>query len=243
MIALMSSAPKYWAVVPAAGSGSRMQSDVPKQYLNVLDKRIIEHTLSLFISSKRVQQVVVCLPNSDHIFKALTVAESTKVSVTEGGDSRAQSVLNGLIALKALNANDNDWVLVHDAARPCFTNYQLNHLIDELADDDIGGIMAVRAKDTLKLSDTANRIKETVDRSIIWQAQTPQMFRFGLLKKSLSTAIRQKATITDEASALEWAGYQPKLIEGDARNIKVTTPEDLALVEFLLERNLRTKQT
>ena len=238
----MSSSPKYWVVVPAAGSGSRMQSDVPKQYLNVLDKRIIEHTLSLFISSKRVQQVVVCLPNSDHIFKALTVAESTKVSVTEGGDSRAQSVLNGLIALKALNANDNDWVLVHDAARPCFTSPLLNRLIDELADDNVGGIMAVRAKDTLKLSDTANRIKETVDRSIIWQAQTPQMFRFGLLKKSLSTAIRQKATITDEASALEWAGYQPKLIEGDARNIKVTTPEDLALVEFLLERNLRTKQ-
>lgn len=229
----MSNSVKYWVVIPAAGSGSRMQRDIPKQYLEVLGKTIIEHTLEVFIESRHVQNVMICLPESDQIFKHLAVAKSPKVDVAKGGTSRAQSVFNGLLAL---DAADDDWVLVHDAARPCFNEALLNYLIAQLADDEVGGIMAVRAKDTLKLSDPDNRINITVDRSTIWQAQTPQMFRFHLLKRALGLALSQSVDITDEASALEWAGYQPMLVEGDARNIKVTTPEDLELVEFLLGR-------
>lgn len=229
----MSNSVKYWVVIPAAGSGSRMQRDIPKQYLEVLGKTIIEHTLEVFIESRHVQNVMICLPESDQTFKHLAVAKSPKVDVTKGGASRAQSVFNGLLAL---DAADDDWVLVHDAARPCFNEALLNYLIAQLADDEVGGVMAVRAKDTLKLSDPDNRINTTVDRSTIWQAQTPQMFRFHLLKQALGLALSQSVDITDEASALEWAGYQPMLVEGDARNIKVTTPEDLELVEFLLGR-------
>lgn len=227
----MSSAVKYWVIIPAAGSGSRMQSDIPKQYLEILGKTIIEHTISVFLGSEKIQQVMVCLPAEDTVFSNLGVAQSPKVSTTQGGSSRAESVFNGL---QALSADEQDWVLVHDAARPCFSSELLETLLTELVEDEVGGIVAVPAKDTLKLADPDNRINSTVDRSTIWQAQTPQMFRYHLLKESLGLALSQSVEITDEASAIEWAGYQPKLIEGDARNLKVTTSEDLALVEFLL---------
>lgn len=227
----MSKNAKYWVIIPAAGSGSRMQSSVPKQYLSVLGKTILEHTLSVFTESDFIQQVMVCLPENDTVFDSLNLLDSNKVTTTPGGDSRARSVFNGL---QAINADANDWVLVHDAARPCFTQKLLGTLIEELADDEIGGIMAMPAKDTLKLSDPDNRINTTVDRSTIWQAQTPQMFRYHLLSEALSLALKQSVEITDEASAIEWAGYQPKLVVGEASNLKVTTPDDLALVEFLL---------
>jgi 2-C-methyl-D-erythritol 4-phosphate cytidylyltransferase len=129
---------------------------------------------------------------------------------------------------------DSDWVLVHDAARPCLSSALLEHLIDSLRDDEVGGILAVPAKDTLKRASKTQTIMATVDRSDIWQAQTPQMFRYGILKAALTSAIEQNLNITDEASALEYMGYQPKLVVGDAKNLKVTTPEDLALAEFLL---------
>lgn len=231
MIFLMSKPTKYWVVIPAAGSGTRMQNDTPKQYLTVLGKTIIEHTLRVFLDVDIIQQVMVCLPAEDTVFEKLAVAKSPKVSTTQGGSSRAQSVLNGL---RALGADEQDWVLVHDAARPCFNAELLERLVTELHDDEVGGIMAVPAKDTLKLANQDNRINTTLDRSVVWQAQTPQMFRFHLLKESLRLALDQSVDITDEASALEWAGYQPALIEGDARNLKVTTTEDLGLVEFLL---------
>ena len=233
----MSKATKCWVVIPAAGSGSRMQNTVPKQYLKVLGKTLIEHTISVFLNSKDIHQVTICLPESDSAFQELGVAKSSKVTVVQGGSSRAHSVFNGL---QVIDAADDDWVLVHDAARPCFNDELLTKLLTEMADDEVGGIMAIPAKDTLKLAGPDNRINTTVDRSTIWHAQTPQMFRFHLLKESLGLALQQSAQITDEASALEWAGYQPKLVEGDARNLKVTTPEDLALVEFLLGRKAST---
>lgn len=235
MTSLMSDAPKCWVIIPAAGSGSRMKCDTPKQYLMVMGKTIIEHTMGVFLNSSRTQSIMVCLPKSDQVFSTLGICGSPQVNVIAGGDSRAHSVLNGL---RAVDADANDWVLVHDAARPCFNNDLLNRLINELVDDAVGGIMAVPAKDTLKLCDPENRVKSTIDRTTVWQAQTPQMFRYGLLKSSLSMALDNGIGITDEASAMEWAGYRPKLIEGDARNIKVTTPEDLTLVEFLLGREV-----
>lgn len=235
----MSSTAKYWVIIPAAGSGSRMQNTVPKQYLEVLGKTIIEHTIDVFHNSSQIHQVMVCLPEGDSVFQKLDIAKSSKLAAVEGGSCRAQSVFKGLLAL---DASDDDWVLVHDAARPCFSAELLSKLITELADDKVGGIMAIPAKDTLKLADSDNRINTTVDRSTIWQAQTPQMFRFRLLKESLGSALKESVEVTDEASALESAGYQPRLVEGDTRNLKVTTPEDLVFVEFLLGLKASTMQ-
>lgn len=225
----MSGKPRYWVIVPAAGSGSRMQQDVPKQYLGLLGKTILEHTLAIFVDSLEAAQIVVCLAPSDEHFAKLEV--SSRVETAVGGASRAESVLNGLCAI---DAKGQDWVLVHDAARPCLSKHLLMRLVESLADDQVGGILAVHAKDTLKQAGEKQRIASTIDRAEVWQAQTPQMFRYGKLKDSLSRAMSANAEITDEASALEWAGYAPRLVEGDARNIKVTTPDDLLLAEFLL---------
>lgn len=223
---------KIWVIIPAAGSGSRMQQTTLKQYLKLGERVVIEHTLAVFTERADVAGVTVCLPVDDQVFQTLEVASNEKVSVTPGGESRAQSVLNGL---RSLNAGSNDWVLVHDAARPCLTRHLLDQLIEQLADDEVGGILAVPAKDTLKRSDADGHIMQTIDRSVIWQAQTPQMFRFGILIDCLERALIDDIEITDEASALEAYSYKPRLVKSDARNLKITTPEDLVLAEFLVK--------
>lgn len=223
---------KFWVVLPAAGSGSRMRQTVPKQYLTINGKAVIEHAIDVFLSNPEIQNIMVCLPVGDQRFSQMPFSENPRVATTAGGESRASSVLNGL---RALVADDQDWVLVHDAARPCLSAQLLCHLIEQLRDDEVGGILAVPVKDTLKQSSRDQRIASTVDRSTIWQAQTPQMFRYGLLKVALAHAIDNGIEITDEASSLEASGYQPKLVEGDARNLKITTSEDLELAEFLLK--------
>ncbi len=223
---------KIWVVIPAAGSGSRMQQSIPKQYLNLAGRAVIEHTLALFVDRVDIAGVTVCLPADDQTFQTLEMAAHKKVVVTPGGDSRAQSVLNGL---RSLNAGSNDWVLVHDAARPCLSSYLLDHLIKQLLNDELGGILAMPAKDTLKRSDANGQIAQTIDRSAVWQAQTPQMFRFGILLDCLERALLEGIEITDEASALEAFSYKPRLIESDARNLKITTPEDLVFAEFLVK--------
>lgn len=222
---------KLWVVLPAAGSGSRMGNTVPKQYLNINGIAIIDHTISVFLANPEIQNIMVCVPEDDQRFGQTESSKNSRVRTTIGSDSRAKSVLNGL---KALTAAEHDWVLVHDAARPCLSSEALESLIQTLADDEVGGILAIPARDTLKQASEGRRIASTIDRSIIWQAQTPQMFRYGLLKTALSDAIDQGVDITDEASALEWNGYTPALVEGDSRNLKVTSPEDLELAEFLL---------
>lgn len=225
------------AIIPAAGSGQRMRAasnhGIAKQYLPLGDKTILEHSLETFLQSDLVQSVVVCLAANDEHWPTLHCSSNAKIIATLGGETRAHSVLNGLIALESV-AQDHDWVLVHDAARPCFNQSLLTRLINELANDSTGGILAVRARDTLKLSDAQNIIEQTLDRSQVWQAQTPQMFRYSLLKNSLKRALDNNAAITDEASAIELAGHKAKLVEGDAGNIKVTTIDDLPLAEFLL---------
>ncbi len=238
--------------MPAAGAGSRMQASVPKQYLSINGAAIIEHAIKVFLDNHEIQRIMVPLAENDQSFSHLNIAKDRRVATTAGGSSRAHSVLNGLNALSVEGSHllvkdsqslvkdspslveDSDWVLVHDAARPCLSSALLEHLIDSLRDDDVGGILAVPAKDTLKRASKTQTIMATVDRSDIWQAQTPQMFRYGILKAALTSAIEQNLNITDEASALEYMGYQPKLVVGDAGNLKVTTPEDLALAEFLL---------
>jgi len=224
---------RLWVIIPAAGSGQRMLRSTPKQYLIVHGKTIMEYTLQRFLERQDVQKIVVCTSSDDQIWQNLKCASDEKIVRHDGGQSRAQSVLNGLQALND-KAHDNDWVLVHDAARPCLSEESLDRLIKELGNHDVGGILAIPAKDTLKQAQDHCAIDRTLDRATIWQAQTPQMFRYGLLKTSLSKAIEQEVEITDESSALEWAGYSPCLIEGDARNLKVTTPEDLILIDALL---------
>ena len=150
-----------------------------------------------------------------------------RIQRADGGSERSGSVLNALLHLNALGASDDDWVLVHDAARPNLSHEDLDKLLAELADDPVGGLLAVPARDTLKRVDKHGRVIETVDRSLIWQAYTPQMFRLGALHRALADSLVADAVVTDEASAMEWSGQSPRLIEGRSDNIKVTRPEDL----------------
>jgi 2-C-methyl-D-erythritol 4-phosphate cytidylyltransferase len=227
------SLPAFWAVIPAAGVGARMAADRPKQYLQLGGLTILEHSLLCFLDHPRLKGLVISLAVDDPYWPALPCALDSRIQQVAGGKERADSVLNALLHLHASGADDNDWVLVHDAARPNLARSDLDHLLAELADDPVGGLLAVPAKDTLKRADASGRVAETVDRSFIWQAYTPQMFRLGALHRALADGLVSNVSITDEASAIEWAGHSPRLIEGRADNIKVTRPEDL---EWLRQR-------
>lgn len=217
----------FWVVIPAAGVGSRMRADRPKQYLQLHDRTILEHTLDCFLDHPGLLGLVVSLATDDPWWPGLACASDLRIHRADGGIERADSVLNGLHALQDLGADDGDWVLVHDAARPNLCREDLDRLLTELADDVVGGLLAVPVRDTLKRAGPDGRVQETVDRSVIWQAYTPQMFRFGALREALAGALEASAVITDEASALEWAGQSPRLVEGRADNVKITRPEDL----------------
>ena len=219
--------PAFWAVIPAAGVGARMAADRPKQYLQLGGRSILEHSISCFLDHPGLMGLVVSVAFDDPFWPSLPCAADPRVVRVDGGRERADSVLNALLHLHAQGAADDDWVLVHDAARPNLSREDLNKLLSELADDPVGGLLAVPARDTLKRVDKQGRAVETVDRSLIWQAYTPQMFRLGALHRALADSLVADATITDESSAMEWAGLAPRLIEGRSDNIKVTRPEDL----------------
>ena len=223
---------RYWAVVPAAGVGKRMNADRPKQYLELAGKTVIEHTLYRLLSADVFAAVAVAISVEDPYWPELDVSVHEKVITAAGGKERADSVLSALKSIRDL-ASDNDWVLVHDAARPCITATDIHFLIDSLMDDPVGGILALSSHDTLKNVQSGS-ILGTLDRSHIWRALTPQMFRYGSLKQALEMAEGNLA-ITDEASALELQGLQPKIVEGRPDNIKITRPEDLALAQFYME--------
>ena len=222
-----------WVVIPAAGVGKRMKSNTPKQYLLLNNKTVIEHTLSVFDAHPSVSEIVVAVSKNDQYWPSLEINLTKPLYKTKGGNERSDSVLNGLIYLQD-KAEDNDWVLVHDAARPCLRAEDLTLLIDSLIDHEVGGILAVPVRDTMKRSDSNNLVTETVERDNLWHALTPQMFRFKVLKNALETALHNNEVVTDESSAIEIAGYQPVLVEGHADNIKITRPEDLALAAFFL---------
>ena len=223
--------PSFWVVIPAAGVGSRMRADRPKQYLQLGGRSIIEHTLDCFLDHPTLAGVTVCIAPNDPYWPNLPCAGDPRIQRAPGGRERCDSVLNGLRSLSELGANEHDWVLVHDAARPNLAREDLDRLLLELADDSVGGLLAVPARDTLKRVGLDGRVVETVDRSVIWQAFTPQMFRLGMLRDALVGALDAAVLVTDEASALEWAGHAPKVVEGRADNLKVTRPEDLAWLE------------
>lgn len=227
----MKKSPTYWAVVPAAGVGKRMGGLIPKQYLQLHGSTVIEHTLSRLCRHPQIAAVVVSLGAGDEAWPtvAARLSNQEKLLTTIGGAERCHSVYNGLLKLEG-QAREDDWVLVHDAARPCLTQAHLAKLIAELRDDEVGGILAVPVADTLKRSDAAQHIVKTENRELLWQAQTPQMFRAGLL----AFALQQAANVTDEASAIEALGLRPKLVAGDSSNFKVTYPQDIKLAALLL---------
>ena len=219
--------PAFWAVIPAAGVGARMAADRPKQYLQLGGRTILEHSLGCFLDHPALKGLVVSLADDDPYWPTLACATDSRIQRADGGLERSGSVLNALLQLNALGASDDDWVLVHDAARPNLSRDDLDKLLAELADDPVGGLLAVPARDTLKRVDKHGRVVDTVDRSLIWQAYTPQMFRLGALHRALADSLVADALITDEASAMEWSGQAPRLVEGRSDNIKVTRPEDL----------------
>ena len=226
---------RYWVVVPAAGMGSRMGSETPKQYLMLGAKTIIEHTLARLLKIPELAGIVVAVSQTDSLWNNLPVSTHPLIHRVDGGIERANSVLNGLDYLQD-KLQAQDWVLVHDAARPCITLANISALCEALKDDHVGGILAIPVNDTLKQVNTANAIEKTIDRTPLWRAQTPQLFRYQLLRECLLHTIARSDVITDEASALELCGYTPKIIEGREDNIKVTRPDDLLLAAFILQQ-------
>ncbi len=228
-----STVPRFWAVVPAAGVGKRMGGQIPKQYLEMAGKPVLQHTLERLLSVRRIAGVVVALSPDDGYWADLPVAGDCRIRIAAGGQERADSVLSALDTLNE-QAQADDWVLVHDAARPCVRPADIDRLMDSLAHHAVGGILAVPVSDTLKRVESL-AITATVDRALIWRAQTPQMFRLNGLRQALIQARELGRVVTDEASALELQGYHPGIVEGRADNIKITRPEDMALATFYLE--------
>lgn len=222
--------PLFWLVIPAAGIGSRMQAQCPKQYLTVSGKTILELTLACFLEHPSVRGIVLALAEHDRWWSHLPLASDPRIRTVIGGAERADSVLNALLALNDSGAQAHDWVLVHDAARPLLKREDLDRLLISLAADPVGGLLAVPARDTLKQVSADGRVMKTIDRSLIWHALTPQMFRLGLLQDALAAALHAQIAVTDESAAMEWAGFTPRVIEGLASNIKITRPEDLLLL-------------
>ena len=219
------------ALLPCAGSGSRAGAPQPKQYQPVAGQPMVMHTLAALRAVSRIERCVLVVSPGDAFW--VNPPEAIEV-LPVGGDTRAHSVFNGLGALRASGASDSDWVLVHDAARCLVTSDEVNALIDACLNDPVGGLLALPLPDTLK-AERDGRVAATLDRSDKWLAQTPQMFRLGVLHAALAARERDGfAGITDEASAIELAGLQPRLVKGSARNFKVTYPEDFALAEAVL---------
>lgn len=216
-----------------------MVSTIPKQYLPLVGQPVMVHALTALLDHPRIAGAVVAISADDEHWPevAATLAPTKPLRIVAGGVERSHSVLNGLVALREWAAPE-DWVLVHDAARPCLHRDDLDRLLTELADDPVGGLLAVPVRDTLKQADVAGRVVATVDRSSLWHALTPQLFRLGALHEALSAALARGLTVTDEAAAMEAAGFAPRLIEGRADNLKITRPEDLALAEFYLTRSV-----
>jgi len=226
---------RYVALVPAAGAGSRFGNDRPKQYTDMLGKPMLAHSIEVLARHPRVFAVAVVISSSDTWFQQFDwdVSAAKLRFHRVGGASRAESVRNGLLAL-GQDVGTDDWVLVHDAARPCLSAGLLDRLIDGVGDDAIGGLLAVRIADTLKLADSNNRVDGTRPREGLWAAQTPQMFRRGLLERALTEM--HSSEVTDESSAVERLGLQPLLIESATENLKVTFPDDHKLAETILRR-------
>jgi 2-C-methyl-D-erythritol 4-phosphate cytidylyltransferase len=225
---------KIIALIPAAGTGTRLGDSLPKQYLDINGQPLIVYTLQALARVSRIAKIIVVLSPEDQHWRGLVANDSSTwaalsarvETINVGGKSRRDSVLNGLNAIEKTDA----WIMVHDAARPCIRSELIEQFIDELENDSIGGLLALPLSDTIKLDDGNLRVAKTLPRENIWRAQTPQMFKFDLLKKALTAS----PNATDEAEAIEATGHQPKLVMGDSANLKVTYAADLKLAKMLL---------
>ncbi|CED72215.1 2-C-methyl-D-erythritol 4-phosphate cytidylyltransferase [Aliivibrio wodanis] len=222
------------AIVPAAGVGSRMKADRPKQYLLLDGKTILEHTIEQLLAFPVIDKVIVAISDTDPYFDELPISKDNRVIRVTGGGERADSVLSGLEYLKEHQLSE--WVMVHDAARPCIRHSDIEKLITEVVPHQIGGILASPVRDTMKQANQDSTIETTIDRSVLWHALTPQLFTTEILYSALKTGLEKGLSITDESSAIEFMGYLPKLVHGRADNLKVTQPEDLDLAEFYLQK-------
>jgi 2-C-methyl-D-erythritol 4-phosphate cytidylyltransferase len=226
---------KLWAVVPAAGSSRRLAgAALPKQYLPLAGCSVIEWSVAPFLERGDFERIVVVVAEQDRYWPQQSLARHPKILTATGGTERVDSVRAGLQAL-ASQATELDWVLVHDAARPCLKSMDLNRLIADLRDDSVGGLLAAPVVDTLKRGDVENRVQATVSRASLWRALTPQMFRYAVLDRALRKAHETHSAPTDEAQAVEALGLQPRLVPGDPDNIKITLPDDVERAARLLK--------
>mgnify|MGYP001212380035 CR=1 FL=1 len=226
----------FWVVVPAAGIGKRMGIDIPKQYISALGKTIIEHTLDKFVYRKDVRGILVAVSESDQYWPTLGVSKNDKITKVLGGEERYESVYNSLCKLEEI-ADDDDWVLVHDAVRPCITSLTIDRFVTDLNyQDGVGGILALPCSETMKRVNTNYQIEETIDRKYIWHAQTPQMFKYKKLHLALQKTIEENVFVTDEAMAMELSNHKPLLIRGEHDNIKITNQFDIKHLELFLSQ-------
>lgn len=222
---------KYWAIVPAAGIGSRMQHDVPKQYMHLDGQPVLMHSLQRLTATNLFQRIILVLSNNDDEGERIA-RKFPSVQLAMGGELRFDSVYSGMQLLRKY-AEDDDFVFVHDAARPCVKPQDILRLQQAVKDDPVGGILAYPVRDTLKYV-SKQRIERTVDRTPLWHALTPQAFRFGKLLQAMQINTQNKQMITDEASCMEQVGLHPLVVQGSSDNIKITYPEDLQLVGDVL---------
>ncbi len=223
-----------WAIVPAAGSGSRMAAEVPKQYLEIAGIPLLEYSLRALLACPDIRAIVVVLDPADRRADGLPSLQDPRVLRAPGGAERADSVLSGLQQIED-QVTDLDWALVHDAARPCVPVTAVKRLIDRVSGTGTGGLLAVPCNDTIKSRGEDGLVERTLDRRLLWRAQTPQMFPFQALRQALEQARADGVTVTDEASAMERAGYPVQIVPGPECNIKVTVPEDLAMAGLYLD--------
>ena len=228
--------PSIWAVIPAAGIGQRMQSEIPKQYLPLAGSTVIENTIDRLLASDKISGLAISLRHDDQNWGRVNINSSKPVVRADGGEERCDSVLN---AMKALAGRDDfdantDWVLVHDAVRPCVRIEDIDYLIEQATVNESGGLLSLPVRDTMKRASNEQIVLATIDRACLWHALTPQLFPYRALQEALIKAIEDGVSVTDESSAMEHAGYQPKLVEGYEDNIKITRPNDLVLAELFI---------
>ena len=219
-----------------------MNVDIPKQYLEIQGKTLLEHTLTRLLEFPLLEKMVLVLAEEDDWYEDVGMLHDKRILLARGGEERCHSVLNGLDVLLE-EASENDWVLVHDVARPCIRKADLEWLVSQLSGHEVGGLLGIPVRDTMKRTDASGEIIETVSRDNLWHALTPQMFRIGVLRDALKKALDEGAVVTDEASALEFFGVRPLMVEGHTDNIKVTRGTDLALASLYIQQQNKLIET
>ena len=223
---------RIWAVIPAAGVGKRYSSDIPKQYLSLDGMPVLLHSINKFVKLDEIHEILVALNPDDEFWQKLNFSHP-KVKTINGGPERCNSVNSALEELSG-RAENGDWILVHDAVRPCISDFDLNKIIEIVHDEDVGGLLACPILDTIKEVGDNLDVLKTIPREGLWSAMTPQIFRYELLKKALNAVSNSGRSVTDEAKAIELIGLTPKIIEGDKTNIKITHPSDMVLAESII---------